>query len=369
MLTERLNSLTKDQLIALREVLNNGRVGFDAARVSKGDLISRILLDHSPLDIERQLGIAAAPVAATAPAANNAADMIARAVALIASQSAPAPAIDADAVRALIDERLAASPVVRLEVTRGDGSTWVAPTGSRPEFARVLRAATAGLNVLLVGPAGCGKTTLAHQVADALARPFASVSCTAGMSESEFKGWLIPGEGGRFEYLESDFVRMYEQGGVFLFDEFDAADPNVLLFVNQALANGSFFLPIRKGATRVQRHPDFVCIAAANTYGTGANMTYSGRERLDEATLDRFRAATIALDYDARLEAANVESELLAWGHAVRERIRANRLQRVMSTRFLLDATRLMRAGASSDEVRETYFTGWKADERAKVEG
>ena len=262
------------------------------------------------------------------------------------------------------------TPVVRHEVVRPDGTEWK-PAGGyvRPEFADLLLNAQVGVNSLIVGPAGCGKTHLAHQVAEAIGREFASVSCTAGMSESALSGWLLPVEaGGVFSYVPSDFVTMYEDGGVFLFDEIDAADPNTLLFVNQALANGSFYLPQRRGSSRVKRHENFVCIAAANTYGTGANMTYAGRERLDEATLDRFRAGMLVLDYDKAFERKAVDPDLLAWGWAVRQRINENRLNRVMSTRFLLDATRLMKAGRTFDAIKATYFSGWKADEKAKAE-
>jgi len=188
------------------------------------------------------------------------------------------------------------------------------------------------------------------------------------MSESQLTGWMLPGEGGSFEYVPSDFVTMYETGGVFLFNEVDAADPNTLLFINQALANGSFYLPQRKGRTQVKRHADFVCLAAANTFGTGANMVYAGRERLDESTLDRFRAGTVLLDYDTKFERSSVDPEVLAWGWAVRKKISDLRLSRVMSTRFLLDATKLVKAGRSLEQIKATYFTGWKADERQKVE-
>jgi cobaltochelatase CobS len=258
--------------------------------------------------------------------------------------------------------------VVRHEVVRPDGTSWTPSGHVRPEFSDILVSASVGLNILLVGPAGCGKTHLAHQVAEALGRGFASISCTAGMSESALTGWMLPSDGGVFDYVPSDFVTMYETGGVFLFDEIDAADPNTLLFINQALANGSFYLPQRKGRTKVTRHEDFVCIAAANTFGTGANMTYAGRERLDEATLDRFRAGTVLLDYDKAFERKAVEPDLLAWGWAVRKKIADNRLNRVMSTRYLLDATKLMKAGRSFDAVKSTYFTGWKPEERTKVE-
>ncbi|MFN9291274.1 MAG: AAA family ATPase, partial [Planctomyces sp.] len=189
-----------------------------------------------------------------------------------------------------------------------------------------------------------------------------------GMSVAVLSGWLLPCDGGAVEYVESDFVRLYENGGVFLFDEVDAADPNTLLFINQALANGSFFVPQRKGRSKVTRHADFVCVAAANTFGNGANGTYAGRERLDEAFLDRFRAGRHFVDYDKAFERSAVSPDLLAWGWAVRKRMEELRMQRVMSTRFLLDSTKALAAGKSVDAIKATFFLDWKADDRKKVD-
>ncbi|HEY4084429.1 MAG TPA: hypothetical protein VGM43_00765 [Bryobacteraceae bacterium] len=42
-------------------------------------------------------------------------------------------------------------------------------------------------------------------------------------------------------------------------------------------------------------------MAAANTYATGSNIAYAGRGRLDESTLDRFRAGAIEVGYDETL--------------------------------------------------------------------
>ena len=56
-----------------------------------------------------------------------------------------------------------------------------------------------------------------------LALPFGFVSCTAGMSEGQITGRLLPtGKGGQFEYVQSEFVHCYENGGIFLLDEMDA---------------------------------------------------------------------------------------------------------------------------------------------------
>jgi len=367
---DTLLTLPKAHILELFKHINGGTVGFDHERAKKSECVDRLLSTFGESAVIVAMEAIPAPVTATAQPSVDQTAIAQQIGALFASLAGSA--VNEDKVRSIVQAEVTSalerSPVVRIEVARPDGTVHV-PTGHvRPEFADILQDAACGLNILLVGPAGSGKTHLAHQIADALGRPFASISCTAGMSESALSGWLIPGKDGAFTFLASDFVRLYENGGVFLFDEADAADANTLLFINQALANGSFFLPQREGNTKVVRHADFVCIAAANTYGNGANGTYAGRERLDEAFLDRFRAGRNFVSYDTAFERAAVDPALLAWGWAVRKRIDELRMQRVMSTRFLLDATKLLKAGASLDRVKNKFFMDWKADDRAKVD-
>lgn len=369
---DQLLALPKATILDLFKHLNGGAVGFDHERAKKTECVDRLLQQFDPEQIQSALQAVPAPAPAAPATPAPAVTSGDPAAVLGALRDMLGIKVDANSVRQIVvdevNKALERSPVVKIEVTRPDGSEWKPSGHVRPEFQDILVSAQCGLNILLVGPAGCGKTHLAHQVAEALGRPFAAISCTAGMSESALQGWMLPGDGGAFEYVPSDFVTMYEQGGVFLFDEVDAADPNTLLFINQALANGSFFLPQRKGKTKVERHADFVCIAAANTFGTGSNMVYAGRERLDESTLDRFRAGTVLLDYDTKFERSAVDPEVLAWGWSIRKRISEARLSRVLSTRFLLDATKLVKAGRSLEQIKATYFTGWKADEKTKVE-
>lgn len=379
---DSLLTQSKPEILWIFRTLNGGTVGFNFETVQKIDLIDRLLLTFTEDQIQSaisngfpqvnpkgvEISEEGTPVPPIKPSAPKASDSDA----LDALRKLLSPTVDEATVRQIVmaevKKAMDDSPVVKIEVVRPDGSAHKVEGHVRPEFKKILTRATVGINILLVGPAGSGKTHLAHQVAEALGRPFASISCTAGMSESSLQGWLIPGDGGSFQYLTSDFVRMYEEGGVFLFDEIDAADSNTLLFVNQALANGSFFLPIRKGSSVVKRHPDFVCMAAANTFGTGANQSYAGRERLDESTLDRFRAGVVSLDYDQTFERKSVAPDLLAWGWAIRKRISESRLRRVMSTRFLLDATKLLKAGETVEEIKATFFEGWSSDEIKKVE-
>ena len=160
-------------------------------------------------------------------------------------------------------------------------------------YIRLMRAA--GIRVCLTGPAGCGKSYLPAQLAAELGLDFGLVPMTAGASTT----WLT-GAHTLDGFVTRPFIEIYENGGIFLFDEMDAADANMLLLVNNALVSGEFQNPAN--GTVVKKHPDFFEFAAMNTLGTGANRRYTGRTRLDLATLDRWGNGMVEMDYDQDLE-------------------------------------------------------------------
>lgn len=236
------------------------------------------------------------------------------------------------------------------------------------KFDKLLQLAAARKNILMVGPSGSGKTHTAAQIAEALGLDYATQSMSAGVSESAFSGWLIPvGKDGQFVHVGVDFLRCYEEGGVFLFDELDAADANMLLFLNQALANDGFNLPQRHKSPRVKKHPDFVAIAAANTFGGGADVMYSGRNTLDAATLDRFRVGTVKIDYSEKVETTIIKrTDVLEWGRRIRRLITQHKLARIMSTRTLIDTQDMMDAfDWTIEDIEESYFSDWSPEELA----
>jgi MoxR-like ATPase len=261
---------------------------------------------------------------------------------------------------------------VEIVIVRPDQTKHTISGHVHPAMEEILQLAGARKNIFLPGPAGCGKSHIAKQVATALGLQFKSISCTAGMSEGQLTGRFAPmGEHGQFEYVSTDFIDCYENGGVFLLDEVDAADSNVLLLINSALANGYINIPNRPGKTRAEKHPDFICIAAANTYGTGADRQYVGRNQLDESTLDRFRIGCVPMDYDTTLEKQLCpDHKLLVRLQNYREAIRRNRINRVVSTRFIIDAYDMVSTcGWTYDRVDQALFAGWREDERIKVKG
>jgi hypothetical protein len=150
------------------------------------------------------------------------------------------------------------------------------------EFDVLLQLIAARIPVYMVGAAGSGKTSAAGAVADALGLPFWSMSLGQQTSKSDLLGYCVPGTG---EYKPSCVRLAYEGGGVVLLDEMDSASAASMTALNAILANGRVTFP--DGET-VHRHADFVVIAAANTFGQGADRQYVGRNQLDAATLDRF---------------------------------------------------------------------------------
>jgi cobaltochelatase CobS len=281
-----------------------------------------------------------------------------------------AGAVNEDRVRAIVDEALSGVAPRAIEVVSLDHTVRIEER-TNPVFERVLKLIACGENVLIVGPAGCGKTHLVEQVAKALGRRFGMLSGSAGASESQIMGWLLPSDGGRFEYQPSEFIELYEGGNsIFLFDEYDAFDGNMLLCANSALANGHITVPQRLGNQRVNRGENVGIVATANTYGTGADPIYSGRNQLDGATLDRF--IVVEMTYDAALEkdmakAGGLNDSQIERFHGLRSKVEKAGLLRVISTRALKKTISNMRCGMDFGMALQDLATGWSADEKQRV--
>lgn len=150
----------------------------------------------------------------------------------------------------------------------------------------------------LVGPAGTGKSTIAEQAAQALGLDFSSRSCSAQTTETNLTGYMDA----MGTYRTTEFRERFEKGGVFLLDEVDNGNPNVLTVLNSALSNN--FMAFPDGMVR--RHQDFVLVATANTFGNGATAEYVGRNAIDKAFVDRF--SFMEVNYDRAVEEAMLAS-------------------------------------------------------------
>lgn len=222
-------------------------------------------------------------------------------------------------------------------------------------FDVVLKAVMCGPTAL-IGPAGSGKTTLAQQVAKALGLDFYFTGAIA----SEYKLMGFIDANGRI--VSTAFRRAYTQGGVFLFDEMDASLPQALLAFNNALANDYCDFP----DGNFQRHPDFLVMAAANTYGHGADRVYVGRNQLDAASIDRF--IFITMGYDEALE--NKLSDNVDWTENVqlaRLAVSILKLRYIVSPRATIYGTSLLKKGIDFELVEQIVLFKSMPDEHIKT--
>lgn len=190
------------------------------------------------------------------------------------------------------------------------------------KYPQILRQAQLDEPIMLIGPAGSGKNVSVSQVAESLGLHMYYTN----NASNEFKLTGFIDAGGN--YRETEFYKAFKNGGLFFLDEIDNSDPSALIVINSALANGYMAFPHET----IDKHPDFRIIAAANTWGKGADLQYVGRNALDAATLDRFD--NIFFDYDRKLEECLYPSEeVLKFMWSFRDAVLKTKIPHVVSTR------------------------------------
>lgn len=226
------------------------------------------------------------------------------------------------------------------------------------QLEELIKYATLRLPVLMVGMAGTGKTHAAEQVAEALGLNHYTMSVGAQTSKSDIIGFVHANGG----YVKTHFRTAFEEGGVFLMDEIDAGNANVLIQINAALSNGACAFPDKM----VKKHDDFVFLASANTYGTGMNRQYVGRNQLDAATLDRF--TIIDWDIDANLEEAlAIGNQGKAWYEvvkAVRYFVSKHNIRALITPRATQKGSILLQNGFKIEEVIPAVMLGSVPDDK-----
>lgn len=194
-------------------------------------------------------------------------------------------------------------------------------------------------NIWMVGPAGCGKSTMARMTAKELNLPYLCISCGIGTSATEFLGYKYPTR------ESTKFVEYYAKPSIILIDEMTALDPAVGQVLNAALANDE----IETTTGLVSRNPECIIIATSNTFGSGASRQYVANNQLDASTIDRFIGGIIEVDYSVDYE-SQYDVDVVNYVWKLRECIKACNIRRIASTRMIQSGTRMKKA----------YFKNWK---------
>jgi hypothetical protein len=290
-----------------------------------------------------------------------------------------------ETITSLVNERIGILPPHRIEIML-NGEVIANIPRQHYMFQAVLRLMEARdnfgspLNIALVGPTGTGKTRMCINAAQALKEEFILQPFNPQTTKSELMGYMDANG----HYVESPFYKAFKNGKLFIADEFDAANPAVATVLNAAVSNRVITFP--SGET-VTAHEEFRCVFCMNTFGTGGDDRYTGRNRLDLATLDRM--VFVVIPIDPGLEAALIgipdvpspsadydqgehfrdQKEILNRVINIRGIIEKEGLRYSISPRATIHSCALHRAGFSKDWIEKTCI--WRAmpdTERKRVE-
>ena len=210
--------------------------------------------------------------------------------------------------------------------------------------------------VIMVGMPGTGKTTTCEKVAEALGLSFHAISIGMQTTKTDILGF-IDANG---KYNSTAFRKAFEDGGIFLMDEVDAGNPNVLIQLNSAISNGFVEFPDKM----VLAHENFRFVCTANTYGDGSNNKFVGRNKLDSATLDRFVMINWDIDNSLEESLCNHPDWLLCVRN-LRLAVSKHAVELIVSPRLSIYGAKLLALDIPFQDVMEmTVYKGADLDTR-----
>ena len=251
--------------------------------------------------------------------------------------------IDMDEVKKLIEEEVdKISQKVRklqFEVVSPQGTHQVNGATNK-DFEVFCNLVNAGKPLYMYGPAGCGKSYTAKQIAEALGLDYYETS--QAMFAHELKGY---GDA-KGEFVPTAFYRAFTKGGLFFLDEVDASAPEALVVMNNAIANKRFDFPV---IGNVDAHPNFRVIAAGNTRMTGATIAYTARQMQDTSFKNRFFFALVGYDERIEREIAGGDMEIVNFAHDIRKAARDTNILQLCSYRQIEDLATLGKCCKDND--------------------
>lgn len=157
----------------------------------------------------------------------------------------------------------------------------------------------------LIGPAGCGKTTLVEQFHAALNWPLLQPAVHAQMEASDLNGQLLPTDEG-FKYVYGHLINAARNGISVFLDEYNVLRAATTTSLNPLLEGGKIDIP-ETGETIVPK-PGFRVFAAHNPNDRG--LGYHGRNEMDVSNQERFW--TVEVGYPMETEEQPIVKAVLS---------------------------------------------------------
>ena len=228
----------------------------------------------------------------------------------------------------------------------------------------LVRSAVRGKNIMMVGPAGCGKTQAAKALPDATGRPFFYFNLGATQDPRATLIGNTHFKDGQTTFDESAFVRAIQtENAVVLLDELSRAHPEAWNILMTVLDEGQRYLRLDEDidapTIRVASGVSFIATANIGT-------EYTSTRVLDRALMDRFEIIEVDILTLEREEAlltqrygSQVSADLI---HAVADiadatrkewRSETGKLSTMVSTRMTVRVCELLADGFTLAEAAE----------------